>query len=56
MLSGAQMSNEHKYWWLADRIESYGNGVFDKMTKPKRKTQQRLIRDRYNGNPLTEKE
>ena len=56
MLSGAQMSNEHKYWWLADRFESYGNGVFEKMTKFKRKTQQRLIRDRYTGNPLTEKE
>lgn len=56
MLSGAQMSNEHKYWWLADRIESYGNGVLEKMTKSKRKTQQLLIRDRYTGNPLTEKE
>lgn len=56
MLSGAQMSNEHKYWWLADQFESYGNGVFEKMTKSKRKTQQRLIRDRYTGNPLTEKE
>jgi hypothetical protein len=56
MLSGAQMSNEHKYWWLVDRIESYGNGVFEKMTKSKRKTQQRIIRDRYTGNPLTERE
>ena len=35
--------------------ESVSKGRID-LTKSKRKAQQRIIKDRYTGNPLTEKE